>query len=548
MGKVFVGARVGDLDTSARPVQITGVTLRVDGETTYTSGDDTGRVLEKDCPWGTQSMCDSILASVRGISYQPFQGTDGLLDPAAEVGDGITIGDVYSTLVQTDITFDGLYTADPSAPGSSEVEDEYPYKSRARRIADRERSGIYSSITKTAEMIRLEVVNEVAGLNARITLEVDRITSEVNNTAEGLSSKIEQTASSLLAKITATDGRVSSIAQSLDSIALRVQNAEGDIGQLELTAASFNTRITNAEGGVASLQQTATSLQSQITATDGRVSSIAQKVDNIRLSVTNGNTSSYFELRAGNAVLSSGTITFNGVVTFSDLRGNQTIINGSTIDTSTLFLDSLYGDTIYLRDRYGDIGAQFNIGGAASARNACELWTRAMRLTSYPGDIYLDARSGYVTLAGGAGVTCGNNFYPQSSGRYSCGTSGFRWSDIYAANGTIQTSDREKKTDVRYGLGDYEALFDMLRPVSYKLIDGQSGRTHLGMISQDVEAALEECGISSRDFAGFVKTPREEEEGVYDYSLRYGEFIALCIYKIQRQEARIAALERRVAS
>lgn len=535
MGKVFVGPRVGDLDTSAKPVQITRVTLRVDGETTYTSGDDTGRVLEKDCPWGTQSMCDSILASVRGISYQPFQGTDGLLDPAAEVGDGITIGNVYSTLAQTDITFDGLYTADPAAPGSSEVEDEYPYKSRARRIADRERSGIYSSITKTAEMIRLEVANEVAGLNARITIEVDRITSEVNDTAAGLSSKIEQTATSLTAKITATDGRVSSLSQNLDSIALRVQNAEGDIGQLELTATSFNTRITNAEGDVASLQQTATSLESQITSANEDVSTLKQTATSLSI-----------EIKTVDGKVSSVKQTIDGL-TVTDPWGEKTLISGGSIETSTLHLDSLYGDTIYLRDRYGDIGAQFNIGGAASARNACELWTRALRLTSYPGDIYLDARSGYVTLVGGAGVTCGNNFYPQSTGRYSCGMSGFRWSDIYATNGAIQTSDREKKKDIHYGLEGYDALFDRLRPVSYKLVDGQSGRTHLGLISQDVERALEECGISSQDFAGFVRTPREGEEGAYDYSLRYGEFIALCIHQIQLLQASVARLERSVA-
>ena len=34
------------------------------------------------------------------------------------------------------------------------------------------------------------------------------------------------------------------------------------------------------------------------------------------------------------------------------------------------------------------------------------------------------------------------------TGRYSCGMSGFRWSDIYATNGAIQTSDREKKKDI----------------------------------------------------------------------------------------------------
>lgn len=549
MDKVFVGGRVGDLDTSSPPIQISRVTLRVDGETTYTAGDDTGRTLEKSCPWGTQAMCEGILASVRGIGYRPFSGVDGLLDPAAEVGDGITIGDVYSVLAKTDITFDRLYTVDPSAPGGDEVEDEYPYKSRASRLASIQQSQIYSRIIKTAEMIRLEVVDEVNKLNARITIEVDRITSEVNDVNNGLSSKIEQTASSLTAQINDTaSGLNSKIEQTASSLTAQISATDGRVTSLTQTVDGISTRVRDAEGNVSTLQQTANSLQSQITSTNSAVSSISQKVDNIRLSVSNGNTSSYFELRSGSAVLSSGTITFNGVVTFSDLRGNQTIINGDVIDTGTLYLDSLYGNNIYINDYNRRVAAVLMATGAASiAGQALEIRTGAMRLVAMGGDLYLYAGQ-YVTLSASSGVTCQSNFYPSSNGSYSCGTSYFRWSDIYATNDTIQTSDREKKTDIRYGLEDYEALFDQLRPVSYKLTDGQSGRTHLGMISQDVEEALETCGISSQDFAGFVKTPRKGEEEGYDYSLRYGEFIALCIHKIQKQEARIAALERRLLS
>ena len=46
-----------------------------------------------------------------------------------------------------------------------------------------------------------------------------------------------------------------------------------------------------------------------------------------------------------------------------------------------------------------------------------------------------------------------------------------------------------------------------LKPCLYKLIDGTSGRTH-DLIAQEVEEAMQECGISDMEFAGFIKSRR----------------------------------------
>lgn len=75
------------------------------------------------------------------------------------------------------------------------------------------------------------------------------------------------------------------------------------------------------------------------------------------------------------------------------------------------------------------------------------------------------------------------------------------------------------------------ALFDRLRPASFRL-KGRK-RRHLGFIAQDVEAAMKEAGIDSRDFAGLAI----DEEG--GYGLRYEEFIPLLVEKVQRLEAMI---------
>ena len=151
-----------------------------------------------------ESQCISFLCSVIDDRYaldgsavlEPAAGLMGevLLDPAAEIGDGITAGGIYSVLARADVTFDGLYSADIAAPGGDEVEDEYPYKSRAQRQSERELARIRSSIIKTAESITLRVENEIKGLRGELTLTAESLTAEIENTREGLSSRLELTA------------------------------------------------------------------------------------------------------------------------------------------------------------------------------------------------------------------------------------------------------------------------------------------------------------------------------------------------------------------
>ncbi|MBD5169234.1 MAG: hypothetical protein HDT20_03820 [Oscillibacter sp.] len=487
MGKTFVGQRVSKLDTGRPPEPVSRVTLVVDGENAYTAGDDTGRTIEKTVPWATQAMADAVLQSLRGVAYQPFEGLDAVLDPAAEIGDGITVAGVYSTLARADVTFDGLYTSDIAAPGGDEVEDEYPYQSRSQRQAQRELAKIRSSITKTAERITLLVENEIEGLSGKLELTASSLTAEINNTRDGLNSK------------------------------------------LELTASNF---------------------QVQINGLNSAYSSIRQSVDSIGLGVYNGSDSSTITLYKDGIAIASQNISFTGMVTFNDLNGNHgTTIDGGAINTNTLKLNSLYGNYIYINDAFGQQAALITATGASSyAGQKFLLTSGAVEISATPGDLFLNGGGAYnATLQLGSGrASIGGDCIPNASGRYSCGSSGFHWTDVYANNGTIVTSDREKKKDIAYGLSDYSAFFDSLRPVSYRLKDGESGRTHLGLIAQDVEKAMADCGLTDMDFAGLIRSPRED--GGYDYALRYGEFIPMLIYEYQMLSAEVEKLKRRLAA
>lgn len=522
LDKVFVGVRVSKLDTGTPPQPVSRVTLKVDGSNAYTAGDDTGRVIEKSLPWATQAMAESVLRSLRGVTYLPFSGEDALLDPAAEIGDGVTAGGVYSTLAKADIIFDGLYSADIAAPGGDEVEDEYPYRSKAQRQSARELAKIRSSIIKTAESITLRVENEIDGLRGQLQLTADSLTAEIYNSMDALNAKIELTASSLTTEINNT--------------------RDGLNSKIEQTASSLTTEINNTRDGLNSkIEQTASSLTSQISSLDGSVSLISQKLDNIRLSVTNGEYSSFFELTMNGATLSAGYIELRGMVTFSDLAGNAgTIIDGGAIKTNTLFLDSLYGDNIYLRDAGGRIGAEFRVGGASSASDRCEMWTRAMFFYADQGDIYLTSNGGYVTLDAAYGVTSHADLYPGRANFYTCGTYDFPWRDVYSMDGTISASDRRGKKDIDYDMDRYSGLFDRLRPCSFLRTDGTSRRRHHGFIAQEVRAALEAEGMTGKDFAGYVEWQDGEKSGC---GLRYEEMMAMAVYKIQKLESRVKKLE-----
>lgn len=144
----------------------------------------------------------------------------------------------------------------------------------------------------------------------------------------------------------------------------------------------------------------------------------------------------------------------------------------------------------------------------------------------------------------GGNMAVGGSVAPQADGAYQLGYSGYRWKAIYATSGTINTSDEREKKDISYDLEKYDALFDMLKPASYRLRNGESGRTHTGLIAQDIEKALEECDLSGLDFAAFVKS---NDDGIERYGLRYSEFISLCIRQIQMLKQTVSALEERIS-
>lgn len=136
-----------------------------------------------------------------------------------------------------------------------------------------------------------------------------------------------------------------------------------------------------------------------------------------------------------------------------------------------------------------------------------------------------------------------------------CGNPGARFDDVYATNGTIQTSDRNEKQDIAaltatemLVAARISAMFKTFRWID-KVTDNPNARTHTGIIAQDVQQAFTDEGLDAGDYALFISTTWEDENGNSQtrMGIRYPELLSfIAAYNEQRFasiETRLAALE-----
>jgi trimeric autotransporter adhesin len=122
------------------------------------------------------------------------------------------------------------------------------------------------------------------------------------------------------------------------------------------------------------------------------------------------------------------------------------------------------------------------------------------------------------------------NVIPSTNGFQNLGDSTHRWGTIFAANGTIQTSDARLKqavTNLGYGLNQVLQL----RPVSFQWKDRTDGRTYLGLLAQEVEKVIPEAIEKAKD----PDAP---------LGLNYANLVPVMIKAVQEQQT---VIERREA-
>lgn len=167
--KVSVGKEVSSLDVSPQFEAYSGVEIIIDNENSFFSGNKSGRVLTIDNPWGTQEQADAILRSLqaRGFQYQPYTASGALLNPAAEIGDGITISDTYSGIYKISRNYSPLMAADIEAPQDEEINHEYAYEPKESREITRRFSAIESEFRIQSNEIAAKV-SETGGNDSSV--------------------------------------------------------------------------------------------------------------------------------------------------------------------------------------------------------------------------------------------------------------------------------------------------------------------------------------------------------------------------------------------
>ena len=186
-----------------------------------------------------------------------------------------------------------------------------------------------AGFSEIAGIISQPIIAEIKGIDGQLT--------EITATSAALTTRVED-----------AEGNITALYQFADEITQKVEDAEGNITTLTATAEGLNTRVTNAEGSITSLTQTAESLSTTVKGIGENVTKLTQTVNSISLEVTNGIESSIITLYRDGIKVSSKSISFSGMVTFTELSkqgyvtGNDlynagsTTINGGNITTGTI--------------------------------------------------------------------------------------------------------------------------------------------------------------------------------------------------------------------
>lgn len=209
-----------------------------------------------------------------------------------------------------------------------------------------------------------------------------------------------------------------------------------------------------------------------------------------------------------NGALSAGSVTTAGALSAASVTTAGSVSAGSVTTTGSVSAGSLSASTA--------AAGSLTVGGLSIVNTSLGLVPTVL------------------SLAGTVGVVPGTAIAPTNDAAYSCGGNSARWSEVWAASGTINTSDKRAKKAVKTEVLGLDFI-SKLRPVSYKWRKGTDTTTvYHGFIAQEVEALL--------DGASFAAKP---ETGAL-YGMRYTEFIAPLTKAVQELLAINKALTARV--
>jgi hypothetical protein len=242
-------------------------------------------------------------------------------------------------------------------------------------------------------------------------------------------------------------------------------------------------------------------------------------------SVTSGNVTSISYIGSlATSGSTSGSIVFGQRTTSTytermriDSSGN--VLVGKTADNITVAGLELRGSGEILFTRNGDMATFNRLTTDGDAVRFRKNNTPVGSIGTQTGALTLDGAANYTGVYFGT-----TSWLPRYNGvntddLVDVGSSVLRMDDIYATNGTIQTSDRNEKQDIEE-LSEAEhrvavackGLLRKFRWISSVEEKGDDARIHFGIIAQDLQAAFEAEGLDAGRYAMFINTDWWEHE------------------------------------
>lgn len=269
--RLFLQRRVRDLDESPayQPISRVRIHAGEDGDGNpiiYEAGNSTGRTIDIDNPLimddaTGRTIAANVLAAIQGYAYKPYQAGNAILDPAAEIGDAVSIDEVYSVLADIETTFSPLMTANIGAREDGSIDHEYPFESSVNREIAREIQGVRTSFI----VENGRIATEIANINANAQGLTNRVT-RVEQTADGIRADLSanyMTADQVDSSISAS---VQASAQSITSQVSRTYELKTDaVSKLNTAKQYADSQDSGVKGELRSeISQTADSIKATV--------------------------------------------------------------------------------------------------------------------------------------------------------------------------------------------------------------------------------------------------------------------------------------------
>ena len=301
------------------------VIVNIDNETQASSGSDTGRTLELDNPlFGSPTVAEKLLQRLKGYQYQPYSAQGALVDPAAEMGNAISVNDVYGGIYTRERTFGRLMITDVSAPNDEEINHEYKWETPTERKLKREMEDVRATFIIQNDKIEARV-SKTGGDNSSFGWVLD----DLGHTWYSGSRQVMRVSASgleITGKITATSGFIGNGSQGFEISSRSLFN-----GMTSLNDSTHNGVYIGVDGIALGRGNFKVDASGNLTARRGTFGS---------LSVDSGGTSSYSGQLSGCGGSVSSGLSYSGG-SYGSLSNLDSGLHGLAVKVDSLEANSI---------------------------------------------------------------------------------------------------------------------------------------------------------------------------------------------------------------